>query len=86
MKGFVTDAMRCFNAESNDGITAYTDYCACGPEPMLKAVFDIAETSGQLSFEERMGCGFGACMGCSCKQNTVRRESAKTAPFWSPRR
>lgn len=86
MKGFVTDAMRCFNAESNDGITAYTDYCVCGPEPMLKAVFDIAETSGQLSFEERMGCGFGACMGCSCKTNTVRRESAKTAPFWSPRR
>ena len=40
---------------------------ACGPLPMLKAVYHAAKTSGQLSFEERMGCGFGACMGCSCK-------------------
>lgn len=80
VKGFVTDAMRCFNAESNDGITAYTDYCACGPEPMLKAVFDIAETSGQLSFEERMGCGFGACMGCSCKTKYGSKRICKDGP------
>ncbi len=57
VKGFVTDAM-------GEGYT-YT-YC-CGPEPMLKAVYGKAETSGQYSFEERMGCGFGVCMGCSCK-------------------
>ena len=86
VKGFVTDAMRCFNAESNDGITAYTDYCVCGPEPMLKAVFDIAETSGQLSFEERMAAASAHVWVAAAKQNTVRRESAKTAPFWSPRR
>lgn len=57
VKGFVTDAMK-------PGYT-YT-YC-CGPEPMLRAVYNKSETSGQYSFEERMGCGFGVCMGCSCK-------------------
>ena len=56
-KGFVTDAM--------DGLT-YTHICACGPEPMLRAVYNCPG-SGQFSFEERMGCGFGACMGCTCK-------------------
>ncbi len=54
-KGFVTDALP-------DG---YTYFYACGPLPMLKAVFRKAETDGQFSLEERMGCGFGACMGCS---------------------
>ena len=58
VKGFVTDAM--------EGLD-YTYTYACGPEPMLKAVYDRASTSGEYSFEERMGCGFGACMGCSCK-------------------
>ena len=57
VKGFVTDAM--------EGIE-YTHVCACGPEPMLRAVYS-RDGSGQFSFEERMGCGFGACMGCSCK-------------------
>ena len=57
VKGFVTDAM--------EGLS-YTHICACGPEPMLRAVYS-REGSGQFSFEERMGCGFGACMGCSCK-------------------
>ena len=57
VKGFVTDAM--------DGIE-YTHVCACGPEPMLRAVYS-REGSGQFSFEERMGCGFGACMGCTCE-------------------
>ncbi len=41
-------------------------YC-CGPEPMMHAVSDRCNTSGQMSFERRMGCGFGACMGCTCK-------------------
>jgi dihydroorotate dehydrogenase electron transfer subunit len=56
-KGFVTDVL-----PSN-----YTYFFTCGPEPMLKAVYNKTTTSGQFSFEERMGCGFGACMGCSCK-------------------
>ena len=56
-KGFVTDALP----------QAYDYFCACGPLPMLKAVYNASSTSGLLSFEERMGCGFGACMGCSCQ-------------------
>ena len=48
----------------------YTYFYTCGPEPMLKAVYKATTTSGQMSFEERMGCGFGACMGCSCKTLT----------------
>jgi len=59
VKGFVTDAL------GECGDITYT--FACGPEPMLKAVYTAAATDGQFSFEERMGCGFGACMGCSCK-------------------
>lgn len=58
IKGFVTNAM--------DGLD-YSYIYTCGPEPMLKAVYNAASTDGQFSFEERMGCGFGACMGCSCK-------------------
>ncbi len=57
VKGFVTNAI----------IDGYTYFYTCGPEPMLKAVYNNTNTSGQFSFEERMGCGFGACMGCSCK-------------------
>ena len=56
VKGFVTDALP----------AEYTYFYTCGPEPMLKAVYKATATSGQFSFEERMGCGFGACMGCSC--------------------
>ncbi len=55
--GFVTDALP----------ADYSFFYACGPEPMLKAVCRTARTSGQLSLERRMGCGFGACMGCSCR-------------------
>ena len=58
VKGFVTDVMKEID---------YTYFFTCGPEPMFRAVEKIAKTSGQYSFEERMGCGFGACMGCSCK-------------------
>ena len=58
-RGFVTDAL----SEAGDYSYVYT----CGPEPMLKAVYNAMETDGQFSFEERMGCGFGACMGCTCK-------------------
>ena len=58
VKGFVTDAM---------GELSYTHFYTCGPEPMLKAIYSKSTTGGSFSFEERMGCGFGACMGCSCK-------------------
>ena len=69
--GFVTDAMK--DAE-------YTYFYACGPEPMLKAVYDNSKTSGQFSFEERMGCGFGACMGCSCKTKYKDKRICKDGP------
>ena len=57
-RGFVTDVVKNLD---------YTYFYTCGPEMMLRAVCDSTETDGQCSFEERMGCGFGACMGCSCK-------------------
>lgn len=70
-KGYVTDALA--------GID-YTYFYACGPEPMLKAVHRSTKTSGQMSFEERMGCGFGACMGCSCKTLTGYKRICKDGP------
>ncbi len=69
-RGFVTDAIE-------DG---YTYFYTCGPEPMLRAVFAATTTSGQLSFEERMGCGFGACMGCSCKTTAGNKRICKEGP------
>ena len=69
-KGFVTDAL----PEHS------THFCCCGPEPMLKAVYRATTTSGQMSFEERMGCGFGACMGCSCKTLTGNKRICKDGP------
>ena len=71
MKGFVTDALK--NME-------YTYFYTCGPEPMLKAIYSASETSGQMSFEKRMGCGFGACMGCSCKTITGYKRICKEGP------
>lgn len=71
IKGFVTDAM---------GQIDYTYFYTCGPEPMLKAVYKATKTSGQFSFEERMGCGFGACMGCSCKTITGYKRICKDGP------
>ena len=71
IKGFVTNAM--------DGVD-YTYFYTCGPEPMLKAIDKVASTSGQLSFEERMGCGFGACMGCSCKTKYGNKRICKDGP------
>ncbi len=58
----------------------YTYFYTCGPEPMLKAVYKATVTSGQMSFEERMGCGFGACMGCSCKTLTGYKRICKEGP------
>ena len=71
IKGFVTTAL-----EGMD----YTYFYTCGPEPMLKAVYKASVTSGQMSFEERMGCGFGACMGCSCKTLTGYKRICKEGP------
>ena len=59
---------------------SYTYFYTCGPEPMLKAVYKATKTSGQMSFEERMGCGFGACMGCSCKTLTGNKRICKEGP------
>ena len=70
VKGFVTDTLP----------ESYTHFYCCGPEPMLRAVYKATETSGQLSFEERMGCGFGACMGCSCKTITGYKRICKDGP------
>ena len=71
IKGFVTDAL-----ENID----YTYFYTCGPVPMFKAVESVAVTSGQYSFEERMGCGFGACMGCSCKTKYGNKRICKDGP------
>ena len=71
IKGFVTNAM--------DGLD-YSYFYTCGPEPMLRAVYKASATSGQFSFEERMGCGFGACMGCSCKTITGYKRICKEGP------
>ncbi|MBQ4644555.1 MAG: dihydroorotate dehydrogenase electron transfer subunit, partial [Clostridia bacterium] len=71
VKGFVTTVLENMN---------YTYFYTCGPEPMLKAVHKVSVTSGQMSFEERMGCGFGACMGCSCKTLTGYKRICKEGP------
>ena len=71
IKGFVTEAMK----EAD-----YTYFYTCGPEPMLQAIYSASNTSGQFSFEERMGCGFGACMGCSCKTVTGYKRICKEGP------
>ena len=69
-KGFVTDIMP----------EEYTYFYTCGPEPMLRAVYRKTVTEGQFSFERRMGCGFGACMGCSCKTITGFKRICREGP------
>jgi len=71
IKGFVTDAIKDIS---------YSYFYTCGPEPMLKAVYKASKTSGQMSFEKRMGCGFGACMGCSCETITGYKRICKEGP------
>ncbi len=71
IRGFVTNAM-----EGRE----YSYFYTCGPEPMLKAIYNVSNTSGQFSFEERMGCGFGACMGCSCKTKYGNKRICKDGP------
>ena len=69
-KGFVSKAL-------GEG---YDFFCACGPVAMLKAVSDASATSGLLSFEERMGCGFGACVGCTCQTKYGNKRICKDGP------
>lgn len=69
--GLVTDIMDMFDYD-------YT--FSCGPEGMLKAIYDKSIVSGQFSFEERMGCGFGACMGCTCKTKYGYKRICKDGP------
>ncbi|MBR3289547.1 MAG: dihydroorotate dehydrogenase electron transfer subunit [Clostridia bacterium] len=71
IKGFVTDAM---------GDLSYSYVYTCGPEPMLRAVYGATNTSGQYSFEERMGCGFGACMGCTCETKYGHKRICRDGP------
>ena len=58
----------------------YTFFYTCGPMPMFRAIENTAEGSGEYSFEERMGCGFGACMGCSCKTKYGNKRICKDGP------
>ena len=71
-KGFVTDAMK--------ELDSYSYFYTCGPEPMLKAIYGAVSTSGEFSFEERMGCGFGACVGCTCKTKYGNKRICKDGP------
>ena len=70
-KGFVTDILKDLE---------YDYFYTCGPMPMFRAIEKIAATSGQYSFEERMGCGFGACMGCSCKTKYGYKRICRDGP------
>ena len=70
-RGFVTDALAGLD---------YTYVYACGPEPMLKALYRATKVDGQFSFERRMGCGFGACMGCTCKTITGNKRICREGP------
>jgi dihydroorotate dehydrogenase electron transfer subunit len=70
-KGFVTDVMKTLT---------YSYFFTCGPMPMFKAIEATAVTSGQFSFEERMGCGFGACMGCSCETKYGNKRICRDGP------
>ena len=73
VRGFVTDAIR-------ESAIDFDYFYSCGPLPMLKALCDCCEQDGELSFEERMGCGFGACRGCSCKTLTGNKRICKEGP------
>ena len=70
-KGFVTDVMKDLD---------YSFFYTCGPMPMFRAIESVAATSGQYSFEERMGCGFGACMGCSIQTKNGNKRVCKDGP------
>ena len=72
VKGFVTNAL--------DGKQSY--YYTCGPLPMIKALIQAAGTHGEVSMEERMGCGFGACMGCTIQTTQGPKRVCKEGPVF----
>ena len=72
VKGFVTNAL--------DGQQSY--YYTCGPLPMIKALLQAAGTNGEVSMEERMGCGFGACMGCTIQTTQGPKRVCKEGPVF----
>ena len=72
-KGFVTDVLNTLD---------YSYFYSCGPMPMFRAMEQVAKTSGQYSFEERMGCGFGACMGCSIQTKSGAKRVCKDGPVF----
>ena len=71
-KGFVTDVIK--------ELSGYDYFYACGPIPMFRAMEEVVVTDGQYSFEERMGCGFGACMGCSCETKYGNKRICRDGP------
>ena len=71
VKGFVTDALCDVD---------YDYFFTCGPEPMFRVLEKTVKPSGQFSFEQRMGCGFGACMGCTCKTLTGNKRICREGP------
>ena len=73
-KGFVTDVIKTLS---------YTYFYSCGPMPMFRAMEQVMTTSGQYSFEERMGCGFGACMGCTIQTNAGYKRVCKDGPVFA---
>ena len=73
VKGFVTNAL--------DGKQSY--YYTCGPLPMIKALIQAAGTNGEVSMEERMGCGFGACMGCTIQTTQGPKRVCKEGPVFA---
>ena len=74
VKGFVTDAMK--------GLE-FDYFYTCGPMPMLKALCKVCDAPGEASLEERMGCGFGICMGCTCKTMTGGKRICKEGPVFN---
>ena len=72
-KGFVTDVIQNLD---------YSFFYSCGPMPMFRAMEQVMKTSGQYSFEERMGCGFGACMGCTIQVKSGYARVCKDGPVF----
>ena len=72
-KGFVTDVLQNMD---------YSYFYSCGPMPMFRAMEQVVKTSGEYSFEERMGCGFGACMGCSIQTKSGAKRVCKDGPVF----
>lgn len=75
VRGFVTDAIKTL-----DGTFDYL--YSCGPLPMLRALSEQCDVDGELSLEERMGCGFGVCMGCSIMTRSGAKRVCKEGPVF----